>query len=179
MEKGKISVLDLSVVGILDQRILASIIPRKLLKARRESKASKRIPPVLLVFEEAHRFCSSSKHLSYSQIRRVAQEGRKFGVGLGLVSQRPKRIDSDILSQCNNQFVMRITNPRDQNYVRRVSEWITEEDLESIKGLEPGEAFVFGTCTPVSLPLKIKPRVTRHGGATIPLEKELAEFGGE
>ena len=109
-------------------------------------------------------------------MKQIAQEGRKFFVGLGLISQRPSRVDADVLSQCNNQIIMRMTNPNDQSYVRKISEWVTDEDLEEIRTLAPGEAYVFGPATIMSLPIKVRPRGTSHGGMTPDLEDELQKF---
>jgi DNA helicase HerA-like ATPase len=112
-------------------------------------------------------------------MKQIAQEGRKFFVGLGLISQRPSRVDADVLSQCNNQIIMRMTNPNDQSYVRRISEWVTDEDLEEIKMLAPGEAYIFGSAAIMSLPIIVRPRGTFHGGMTPDLRDELQKFAKE
>ncbi len=72
---------------------------------------------------------------------------------------------------------MRLTNPTDQNYVKKVSEWVSESDLEEIKTMNPGEAFVFGSAVPISLPVKIEEkRFTKHGGYTPDIIDELERF---
>jgi hypothetical protein len=71
---------------------------------------------------------------------------------------------------------MRITNPNDQNYVKNISEWMTKEDIEEIRSLSPGEAYIFGPATIMSLPIKVRPRGTYHGGITPDLKDELDLF---
>ena len=174
VKKRQITVIDLSLTPLLEQQAIAAIIGKKILAGR----IADEIPPVLLLFEEAHRFAPGGAAISVSlpTMKRIAQEGRKFFVGMGLISQRPSRIDADVLSQCNNQIIMRMTNPNDQNYVRKISEWVTDEDLEEIRALSPGEAYIFGPATIMSLPIIVRPRGTFHGGMTPDLRDELQKF---
>ena len=84
-----------------------------------------RIAPFLTVVEEAHNFIPSAREgteetPSLVTLRKVITEGRKFGVGLVLISQRPSRVDETIMAQCNSFLVMRLVNPKDQTYVRSV-----------------------------------------------------------
>ncbi|MEM5815573.1 MAG: ATP-binding protein [Candidatus Aenigmatarchaeota archaeon] len=175
VKKGQISVIDISGIEAVQQQALVAVLSSRILHKRMEGK----IPPLLLILEEAHRYIPSGTVNTASKptIKRVAQEGRKFLMGLGIVSQRPSRVDDDVLSQCNTQIIMRLTNPTDQNYVKKVSEWVSESDLEEIKTMNPGEAFVFGSAVPISLPVKIKEkRLTKHGGYTPDIIDELENF---
>ena len=173
---GKISVVDLSGLSVYDQQIIVSIIMRQIMKRR--VLGDKKVPPVLIILEEAHRFApsGSEKSLSLNIVKRVAQEGRKFFVGLCVISQRPSRIHPDILSQCNSQIILRLTNPEDQLYVRRISEYMSEEDIEEIKTLSPGEAMIFGPSIPIATTAIIRPRGTKHGGATPSIEEEISKI---
>jgi len=170
----QVSVIDLSMIGLHDQQALGAILSTQILKGRIDGE----IPPTLVILEEAHRFAPSGHGINASlpTIRRIAQEGRKFFVGLGLISQRPSRIDSDVLSQCNTQIILRLTNPSDQNYVQKISEWVSIEDINEIRTLPPGEAFIFGPAVFLSLPAKIRPKATFHGGVTPNLKEELELF---
>src|SRR5690606_29497319 len=76
--------------------------------------------------------------------KQIAQEGRKFGVGLILISQRPSRLDETTLSQCNSYVIMRMVNPADQNYVRRVVETLGEDEANLLPDLDVGEAILSG-----------------------------------
>lgn len=105
--------------------------------------------PVLLLLEEAHNFAPAQANTPAEQraittTRQIAQEGRKFGVGLILISQRPSRLDETTLSQCNSYIIMRMVNPVDQSYVRRVVETLGEDDARMLPDLDVGEAILSG-----------------------------------
>ncbi|MFX1404085.1 MAG: ATP-binding protein, partial [Promethearchaeota archaeon] len=106
-------------------------------------------------------------------IRRIAQEGRKFGVFLLLISQRPGRIHPDSLSQCNSQIVLKITNPRDQNAIAQSSERLSEDLISDLPGLNVGEAVVVGDITRTPVMIKVRPRITKEGGADIDVVERL------
>lgn len=120
---------------------------------------SNRIPPFLAVVEEAHNFIPSGGEgqagtPSLESIRRVITEGRKFGTGLLLISQRPSRLDQTILSQCNSFLILRLVNPRDQQFVRQVMENLSESDARMLPGFGPGYGIVSGQA--VRFPLMVK-----------------------
>lgn len=106
------------------------------------------IAPLLFVCEEAHRYAPADKQIGFGPTRRalsrIAKEGRKYGVFLGLVTQRPAEIDSTIVSQCSTLFVMRLTNDRDQNLIRSAASEAARNLLSFIPSLGTREAFVFG-----------------------------------
>jgi DNA helicase HerA-like ATPase len=139
--------------------------------------------PVFVVVEEAHRFVPAKAQergtMSSSIIRTIAAEGRKFGVFLMLVTQRPSRIDADALSQCNSQIILRITNPRDQEAVAQASERLGAELMQDLPGLNVGEAVIVGELTRVPVIVKVRRRVTREGGADIDLVEELRKARDE
>jgi hypothetical protein len=114
--------------------------------------------PILLVFEEAHNYLSENvegTRAARRTIERIAKEGRKYGVSCMIVSQRPSEISETILSQCNNFVVMRLTNPVDQNYVRRLVA-DTFPGLENLlPSLRPGEALIVGDAVPMPLRVQI------------------------
>ena len=175
VKKGQITVIDMSGMELIYQQVLIAIIANKILQGR----MNREIPPVLTIFEEAHRFIPSGAGLNASKptLKKIAQEGRKFLMGLGIISQRPSRVDSDVLSQCNTQIILRLTNPNDQTYVKNISEHVTAPDLEEIKALSPGEAYIFGSAVPLSLPIKIsEKRYTKHGGYTPEIISELDKY---
>jgi len=134
------------------------------------------IPPALIIVEEAHNFAPRGNHeistVSRSILRKIAREGRKFGVGLCIVSQRPNKLDADILSQCNTQIIMKIVNPSDQEYIRQSVESVTEDIVRDLPSLSRGEAIVSGSATRVAVPVKIKRRITKIGGSDINLVNE-------
>ena len=104
--------------------------------------------PILLLYEEAHIYVPKSDLLKYKAsklaIERIAKEGRKYGVTLGIVSQRPSEISETIFSQCNNFIAMRLTNPEDQNYVKRLLPDTLGNLTETLPTLQSGEALLIG-----------------------------------
>jgi hypothetical protein len=114
-----ISGLPNEVAGPLTAAIARLLFQYKVWQTRDERERN----PVLLVCEEAHRYVPDTGLAEYQSaqksIRRVAKEGRKYGFGLMLVSQRPADVERTVLSQCNSWFVMRLTNTTDQEYVSR------------------------------------------------------------
>ena len=104
--------------------------------------------PLLLVYEEAHKYVPNtdlSKYKASKQsIERIAKEGRKYGITLLLASQRPSEISETIFSQCNNFIAMRLTNPNDQNYVKRLLPDTFGELINKMPSLKVGQALLIG-----------------------------------
>lgn len=133
--------------------------------------------PVFLVLEEAHNFVPAGADEGQAGywLRRIAAEGRKFGIFLVLVTQRPYRVHQDTLSQCGSQIIMRLTNPEDQSAVRRASEGVSEGLLADLPGLNQGEAVVLGPLVRVPVMVRVRPRRSDEGGADIDLTGALRE----
>lgn len=137
-----------------------------------ESIFSKRVSgeielPVLLVLEEAHNFAPSrasepALQRAVTLTRQIAQEGRKFKVGLVLISQRPARLDETTLSQCNSYVIMRMVNPDDQSYVRRVIETLGENEARMLPDLDVGEAILSGQF--INFPVLVKVKAPESRG---------------
>jgi len=114
--------------------------------------------PLLVVCEEAHRYMSADKTAGFGPTRRavarIAKEGRKYNVFLGLVTQRPAELDATILSQCSTLFAMRLTNDRDQELLRSAVSDTAANLLSFLPSLGTGEVFAFGEG--VSLPSRFR-----------------------
>ena len=114
--------------------------------------------PMLFVCEEAHRYASADRTVGFGPTRRaisrIAKEGRKYGVFLGLVSQRPAELDSTVISQCNTLFVMRMANDRDQAILRSAVSDAAANLLAFVPTLGTREALAFGEG--VALPIRLK-----------------------
>ena len=141
----------------LTQSTVVALVLKNLFEHR--ASLANRIPPLLSVIEEAHNFIPSraegqSETPSVEIIRKVITEGRKFGVGLVLISQRPSRLDETALSQCNTFLVFRLVNPRDQAFVEKVMENLSQADSRLLPGLGPGQGIVSGQA--VRFPLVIQ-----------------------
>ena len=104
--------------------------------------------PLLLVYEEAHKYVPNSDMAKYraskESIERIAKEGRKYGVSLLLASQRPSEISETIFSQCNNFLALRLTNPNDQNYVKRLLPDTLGGLVDKMPSLRAGECLLIG-----------------------------------
>jgi DNA helicase HerA-like ATPase len=104
--------------------------------------------PVLLICEEAHRYVPDTGEAQYEAaqeaIRRIAKEGRKYGIGLMLVSQRPSEVDSTVLSQCNSWVVLRISNDKDRDHVRSMLPDSLTGLTKILSGLRRREAIFVG-----------------------------------
>ena len=114
--------------------------------------------PFLLVYEEAHKYVPNSELVKYrasrESIERIAKEGRKYGITLMLASQRPSEISETIFSQCNNFITMRLTNPNDQNYVKRLLPDTMGQLIDKMPTLKSGECLLIGDA--VVLPSIVK-----------------------
>jgi DNA helicase HerA-like ATPase len=104
--------------------------------------------PILLVFEEAHKYVPNSDLAKYrsakQSIERIAKEGRKYGITLLLASQRPSEISETIFSQCNNFIAMRLTNPVDQSYVKKLLPDSLGSLVDKMTSLKQGDALLLG-----------------------------------
>ena len=114
-----ISGLPNEVAGPLTALIARLLFQYKLWQTRDQREKD----PVLFICEEAHRYVPNYGEAQYKEaqdaIRRIAKEGRKYGLGLGLISQRPSDVESTVLSQCNSWIVLRLSNSSDQEHVSR------------------------------------------------------------
>lgn len=101
--------------------------------------------PMLFVVEEAHNYAGSNlSHSCKYQLQRIASEGRKFDIGLCVISQKPSKIDEEILSQCNTGIYMHITNPNDKDHIRKSFESINDEIIKDLDSLDVGECIIAG-----------------------------------
>ena len=115
--------------------------------------------PFHIVLEEAHRYIQSDQDrylFGYNIFERIAKEGRKYGVILGLISQRPVEISDTVISQCTNFLIFKINHPVDVEYIRKMVPYITEEIVEKQKSLQPGTCLGFGLGFKIPLIVKME-----------------------
>jgi DNA helicase HerA-like ATPase len=116
------------------------------------------VSPLLFVCEEAHRYASADRNVGFGPTRkaisRIAKEGRKYGVYLGLVTQRPAELDATIISQCNTLFSMRLANDRDQALLRSAVSDAAANLLSFVPSLGTREVLAFGEG--VALPTRLR-----------------------
>ena len=163
VEPGRATIVNLKAVEPEPTEMTAYMLAKKLFDLRKKN----RIPPFIMVIEEAHNFVPEKgfgQAVSNPIMRKIASEGRKFGLGIGVISQRPARIDKNVLSQANTQFILRVTNPNDLKAISKSFEGITSEVEDMIKSLPPGVAFLLGNDYPVMTDVRV--RKSMHGGET-------------
>jgi DNA helicase HerA-like ATPase len=161
VDYGRVSVVSLAGYTETFKATLYTLIVRRLFASRVQGKLRY---PFLLVLEEAHNIVPGRADSAEPAIERalgmtkqIAQEGRKFGIGLILISQRPSRLDETTLSQCNSFIIMRMVNPADQSFVRRVIESLGEEEANLLPDLDVGEAILSGQLISFPVLVRIKP----------------------
>jgi DNA helicase HerA-like ATPase len=133
--------------------------------------------PVFVVLEEAHNLVPGGREVTKASriVNTVAAEGRKFGVFLIVITQRPSKIADDTLSQCASQLIMRLTNPDDQKAIQRASEVISQALLENLPGLNQGEVVVLGRLTRIPAMVRVAGRRGAEGGADINLVERFGQ----
>ncbi|MGV8162643.1 MAG: ATP-binding protein [Candidatus Nanoarchaeia archaeon] len=145
---------------------IQELIVYKICKDMFELRKKGKIPPFFMIIEEAHNYCperSFGETKASKIIRSIASEGRKFGLGLCVISQRPARVDKSILSQCSTQFILKVTNPNDLKAITSSIEGITSSTEQEVQNLPIGTALITGL-TEVPLFVNIRPRKSMHGG---------------
>lgn len=149
-----ISILDFSSIPSETLNVVVSVVSRLAFEL---ATWSQRKIPILLVCEEAHRYIPRDKsqgfHATRRIISRIAKEGRKYGVSLGIISQRPSELEPSTLSQCSTIFSMRLSNEVDQNFVRAAVPDGAAELLSFLPSLGTAESMVFGEA--VNLPMRV------------------------
>lgn len=164
VQKGKMTILNLrgtspDIAELIVNRVMTSLFEMRKINA---------IPPMLVVVDEAVNYCPQQGSTASSKIMRtIAAEGRKFGLGMVIITQRAAKIDKNVLSQCGTQIILKITNPLDLKAVTSSVEGLTTGTTEEIQQLPLGIAIVCGAGLQVPLFLRVRPRETRHGGESI------------
>ena len=173
---GQCTVLQLNEVDHREQQVVVATVLRRLLHARMQTE--KRLVaagdeiylpyPAFVLIEEAHNFAPAAADLVSSQIlKTILSEGRKFGVAVGLISQRPGRLDADVLSQCMTQFILRIVNPVDQARVAESVESVGRDLLGELPALSKGQAIIAGAAVNTPVLCRVRRRFTEHGAEDV------------
>jgi len=169
VNQGELMIFNLeSQTSIRKKQILVDYICNRLFYLRKIEK----IPPFLLIIEEAHQFCPEAAHskaLSKSIIETIAREGRKFMACLCLISQRPKKLSTTALSQTNSKLILNIKNPYDLKHLMDSSETITKEYADMISSLGVGEMLLMGNAVNYPVFIKVRERKYKSNKETISL----------
>lgn len=165
INKANISIIDLSGIPFEVLSITVSLVSRLIFdfafyysKNKHQSGKQNDIP-FMIVCEEAHNYIPQNGGAEYNaskkSLERIAKEGRKYGLSLMVVSQRPSEVSETIFSQCNNFVVLRLTNFNDQNCVKRLLPDNNSSLVESLPSLSAGEALVVGDATTIPALIKM------------------------
>lgn len=185
---GQCSVLQLNEVEEKQQQIMTATLLRRLFKARMATQKKEvdtgdelYLPyPVFVLLEEAHHFAPASGDVvSTGILKTILGEGRKFGIGVGLISQRPGKLDPDVLSQCNTQCLLRIVNPIDQARVAESVETVGRDLLRELPSLTKGQAIIAGQAVNTPILCRIRTRHTKHGAESIDAPREWVKYTSE
>ncbi|MGB3612436.1 MAG: ATP-binding protein [Elainellaceae cyanobacterium] len=175
-QPGQVTVLQMSEISQEEQQVICAAILRQTNQARMDTLKERvtaqdetYLPyPVFVLLEEAHRFAPAHEPARCKMIlRTILSEGRKFGVGVGLITQRPGKLDADVLSQCMSQFLMRIVNPADQESLKYGVEAAGRDLLKELPALTKGQVILAGACINTPVLCQVRQRLTTHGGETI------------
>jgi len=175
-EPGQVTVLQMNEINQEEQQVICAAVLRQANHARMSTQKELISPqdenylpyPVFILIEEAHRFAPAHEpSRCKSVLRTILSEGRKFGLGMGLITQRPGKLDADVLSQCMSQFLMRIVNPVDQESLKYGVEAAGRDLLKELPALTKGQIIISGACVNTPVLCKVRQRLTKHGGETL------------
>ena len=114
--------------------------------------------PFHIILEEAHRYVQNDgdvKLLGYNIFERISKEGRKYGILLGIISQRPSELSETVISQCNNFLVFKIVHPKDVEYIEKLIPFMTNEISKNIQIIQPGNCYGFGSAFKMPTLIKV------------------------
>lgn len=174
---GRALVLDLSgITSLRRKQMIVAHAARRLFQARKRNQ----VPPFVLCLEEAQQFCPSGESkeaaISRSALEMIAREGRKFYASLMLISQRPVRLSTTVLSQAGTNVILRITNPYDLEHIKQSSEAITKEVAEMISTLPVGEALIVGEAVNCPIFVRVKQKRSQFSSHGLSMEEALMKF---
>ncbi len=158
-EGKKSQIININLEGIDDiySKAIVKIYSRILFDFAKENAIQETIP-FHLFLEEAHRYIQSDKDvylLGYNIFDRIAKEGRKYGIILDIVSQRPVEISDTVISQCSNFLIFKMTHPKDIKYVEEMLPNISQDVIEKMKVLSPGTCVAFGSAFKIPMIIKL------------------------
>jgi hypothetical protein len=166
VKKGRAAVIDFKGVPPEMQCMIVAQLCTDLFEARKLN----RVPPGMLVVEEAHNYAPErgfSKTVSTDILRTIASEGRKFGLGMMVISQRPARIDKNVLSQCGTQIIMKVTNPNDLKAISKGLEGVNSYVEDELMRLPPGVAMLVSNDIERPVLVDVRIRKSKHGGESV------------
>lgn len=156
-KKAQIVNFNINYVNDRMAKTLTKIISKMLFDFSVEAKDRGKFP-FHIIIEEAHRYVQMDRDqmlLGYNIFDRITKEGRKYGILLGLITQRPSELSDTSISQCSNFIILRTLHPKDLDYIKQMVPNVSDEIMEHLKTLQPGNAIAFGAAFKVPVDIKI------------------------
>ena len=188
LRPGQCTILQLNEIPDREQQIIVATLLRRINQARMDTVRGRNLAddedyipyPAFVLIEEAHNYAPANADLVTTGIlKQILSEGRKFGVSVGLISQRPGKLDSDVLSQCMTQCIMRIVNPIDQARVAESVESVGRDLLAELPALSKGQVIVAGASVNTPVMVQVRQRLTRHGADDLNAPEEWSKYFSE
>ena len=159
-EGGKCQIVNFNINYVDDRmaKAITKILSRMLFTAASEN-INRASFPFHIFIEEAHRYVQrdmDTELLGYNIFERISKEGRKYGVLLGLITQRPSELSDTVISQCSNFLILRVLHPKDLEYIKNMVPNISQEIVENLKTLQPGNCIAFGSAFKVPISMYFK-----------------------
>lgn len=139
-------------------KVITKILSKMLFSIAVENDARGSIPFHILI-EEAHRYVQKDRDieiLGYNIFERITKEGRKYGIFLGLITQRPSELSDTAISQCSNFVILRTIHPKDLDYIKNMVPNISSEIVQQLKSLQPGNCIAFGNAFKVPISMHVE-----------------------
>ena len=160
LRSGKVVLIDVSGLGSTEEVLVASYLTRRVLEEWQrayldEPERHAQLPVVAIALEEAQRVLGANKDRESNVFPRVAREGRKFNVGLCAVTQQPKLLDDELLSQFNTFFVLGLADEKDRNILRSAAKQDISSQGAEIQTLMPGECLIVNLAAPFAIPAAV------------------------
>ena len=156
----KYQLVNINLIDVDDDfaKVITKIYSRLLFEFTKSLKTRASIPFHILV-EEAHRYIQNDRDrflIGYNIFERIAKEGRKYGLILGLITQRPVEMSDTVISQCSNFLIFKMNHPTDVEYIKKMVPNISDEIVEKQKSLQSGTCLAFGSAFKIPLIVKLK-----------------------
>jgi hypothetical protein len=185
LEAGHVVLVDTSGLHPQEELLVSAVLARSLFEryrdAARDPAFFRTLPPVCVTLEEAQRVLNQ-RGGSSNVFAQVAREGRKFKVGLGAVTQQPRLLSDELLSQLNTLFILGLADPTDRDRVKSGARQDLSQVAKEIQMMEPGEALVTTPGAPFALPLKAhlyEDRIAEIAATTAPTVRVTAKAGAD
>ena len=160
MTNGKCQIVNFNINYVDDRmaKVMAKVISKMIFSLATEN-GNRGSVPFHIIVEEAHRYIqndSDTSIIGYNIFDRITKEGRKYGVFLGVITQRPSELSDTVISQCSNFVVLRTRHPKDLDYIKNMVPNVSIEIVQQLKSLQPGNCVAFGSAFKVPISMHVE-----------------------